>query len=84
MRRNQHPAIGPEPHRRRALEFADIDVERRAAQMIALQRVGKSFLVDDLSASDRRSARSSAVQSCCLAHGVRSSLSAGSLAYSPR
>src|SRR6516162_8444932 len=30
------------------LEFADINIERCAAQMIALERVGKSLLVDDL------------------------------------
>src|SRR5689334_22019952 len=48
MRRDQHPRIGPEPRRRRVLEFADIDVERRASQMVALQRVGQRLLVDNL------------------------------------
>src|SRR6516164_1146768 len=48
MRRDQYPGIGPEPLRRRVLEFADINIERCAAQMIALERVGKRLLVDDL------------------------------------
>jgi len=34
------------------LEFADIDIERNAAQAIALQRVGERILVDDLAAGD--------------------------------
>src|SRR6202040_4126893 len=37
---------------RRPLEFADIDIERRAAQVIALQRVEKGILVDDLATGD--------------------------------
>ena len=52
MRRHQHPRIGPQPRRRRMLEFADIDVEHDAAQTIALQRVGERVFVDDLTARD--------------------------------
>src|SRR5271170_7931432 len=48
MRRDQYPGIGPEPRHRRVLEFTDINIERRAAQMIALERVGEGLLVDDL------------------------------------
>jgi MFS family permease len=36
----------------RPLEFADIDIERHAAQVIALQRVEKGILVDDLATGD--------------------------------
>ena len=32
------------------LEFADIDIERNSAQVIALERIGKSFLVNDRAA----------------------------------
>src|SRR5262245_38001470 len=52
MRRDQHPGIGPEPWRWRVLELADIDIERCAAQMIALERVGEGLLVDDLTPGD--------------------------------
>ena len=48
MRRDQHPAIGPQLHHRRPLEFANIDIERGAAQVIAVQRIEKGILVDDL------------------------------------
>jgi hypothetical protein len=41
MRRDQHPAIGPQLHHRRPLEFANIDIERGAAQVIAAQRIEK-------------------------------------------
>ena len=34
------------------LEFADINIERCAAQMIALERVGEGLLVDDLTPGD--------------------------------
>jgi hypothetical protein len=44
MRRDQHPAIGPQLRHRQPLEFADIDIERRAAEVIALQRVEKGIL----------------------------------------
>src|SRR5260370_32689322 len=36
----------------RVLEFADINIERCAAQMIALERVGEGLLVDDLTPGD--------------------------------
>src|ERR1700730_14991584 len=52
MRRDQHPAIGPQLRYRRPLEFADIDIERRSAQKMALQRVEKGVLVDDLTSGD--------------------------------
>src|SRR5439155_23345432 len=52
MRRDQHPAIGPQLRHRRPFEFAYIDIERRAAQMIALHRVEKGVLVDDLASGD--------------------------------
>ena len=52
MRRDQHPRIGPEPRHGRVLEFTDIDIERRAAQTIALEGVGEGFLVDDLAPGD--------------------------------
>src|ERR1700722_269880 len=52
MRRDQHSGILPELCRWHALEFADIDVERRAAQMIVLKSIGQSILVDDFAARD--------------------------------
>src|SRR6266436_2389170 len=52
VRRDQHPGIGPETRHRRVLEFADINVERGAAQMITLKRVRESLLVDDLAPGD--------------------------------
>src|SRR6516165_1829078 len=52
MRRDQHPRIGPQLRRRRMFEFADIDIEHDAAQMIALKRVGQGLLVNDLAACD--------------------------------
>jgi hypothetical protein len=45
MRGDQYLGIGPEPHHRRVLEFTDIDIERRAAQMIALERIGQGVFV---------------------------------------
>src|ERR1700692_835818 len=52
MRRDQYPRIGPEPCHRRVLEFADIDIEGRTAQMIALERIDEGLLVDDLAPGD--------------------------------
>src|SRR6516165_182930 len=52
MRRDQYSGIGPEPRHRHVLEFTDIDIERRTAQMIALERVGEGLLVDDLAPGD--------------------------------
>src|SRR5215211_3706931 len=46
MWRDQHPPIRPEPRHWRALELADIDIERRATQMIALEGVEERVLVD--------------------------------------
>jgi len=34
------------------LEFADVNIERCAARMIALERVGEGLLVDDLTPGD--------------------------------
>src|SRR3712207_5634348 len=45
---DQHLAIRSEPRHWRALELADIDIQRRAAQIVALQRVEGRFLIDDL------------------------------------
>src|SRR5215471_7560866 len=52
MRRDQYPGIGPQLRRRRVLEFTNINIERRAAQMIALEGVGEGLLVDDLAPGD--------------------------------
>ena len=52
MRRDQYPGIGPEPCGWRVFEFADINVECCAAQMITLERVGEGVLVDDLTPGD--------------------------------
>src|ERR1700730_8612369 len=52
MRRDQYPAIGPQLRHRWPFEFADIDIERSAAQMIALHRVEKGVLVHDLASGD--------------------------------
>src|SRR5215213_377228 len=52
MWRDQYPAIRPEPRHWRALELADIDIQHRAAQMVALQRVEERVLIDDLAPRD--------------------------------
>src|ERR1700693_3435221 len=52
MRRDQYPRIGPQPRQRCVLEFADINIERGAAQMIAPERLGEGLLVDDLAPRD--------------------------------
>src|SRR3954466_7349619 len=52
MWRDQYPAIRPQPRCWRALEFADIDIQHRAAQMIALERAEKSLFVDNLAPRD--------------------------------
>src|SRR6476661_6519489 len=52
MRCDQDLGIGPESRRRRVLEFAGINIERGAAQMIVLERVGQGLLVDDLTPGD--------------------------------
>src|SRR5215467_11758912 len=38
MRRDQYPGVGPQPRRRRMLEFTDIDIECGTAQMTAVER----------------------------------------------
>src|SRR3954452_21032216 len=48
MWRDQSPPIRPEPRHWRALELADIDIQRRAAQMVALKRVEERVLIYDL------------------------------------
>src|SRR5580700_2737257 len=52
VRRDQHLGVRPQPRRRQVLELPDIDIERRAAQTIALQRVDECVLIDDLAARD--------------------------------
>src|SRR3954470_8612913 len=52
MWRDQHPAIRPELRHRRALELANINIECRAAQMVALERVEERVLVHDLAPGD--------------------------------
>src|SRR5262249_18328680 len=52
MRGDQDSRISPEPYHRRPLEFADIDVERSASKMTALQRVKERILIDDLAPGD--------------------------------
>jgi hypothetical protein len=59
MRRDQHPRIGPQPRQRRVLEFTNVDIERGAAQLTAIERIRESLLVDDLA-----SARLPASSSC--------------------
>ena len=48
MRCDQYPGVGPEQRHRRLLEFADIDIEGRAAQMPALKRIGKPEDIADI------------------------------------
>src|SRR3954451_2424491 len=52
MWRDQHPAIRPQPRHWRALELADIDIQRCAAQMVALQRAEECVLINDLAPRD--------------------------------
>src|SRR3954449_4963701 len=52
MWRDQYPAIRPEPRHWRGLAFADIDIQRRAAQMVALERAEERVLIDDLAPRD--------------------------------
>src|SRR5215212_9280754 len=52
MWRDQYPAIRPEKRHWRALELADIDIERRAAQMVAFERAEERVLIDDLAPRD--------------------------------
>src|SRR4051795_6681613 len=47
MWRDQYPAIRPQSRHWRALELADIDIQHRAPQMVALQRAEERVLVDD-------------------------------------
>src|SRR3954463_8665111 len=52
MWRDQYPAIRPEKRHWRALELADIDIQYRAAQMVALQSAEERVLIDDLAPRD--------------------------------
>jgi hypothetical protein len=52
MRRDQDLRFGPQPRHWRALEFADIDVQGRTSQVIALERNGESTFVHDFATSD--------------------------------
>src|SRR4051795_13215631 len=45
MWRDQYPAIRPEKRHWRALEFADIDIQHRAAQMVALESTEERVLI---------------------------------------
>src|SRR4051794_25162867 len=49
---DQYPVIRPELRHWRALELADIDIQHRAAQMVALQRAEECVLIDDLAPRD--------------------------------
>src|SRR4051812_45183225 len=52
MRGDQYPAIRPEKRHWGALELADVDIQHRTTEMIALQRIEKGFLIHDLAPRD--------------------------------
>src|SRR5262249_57715381 len=46
MRRDQNARVLPQPLRRQMLELADIDIERGAAQMAAVERLAEGVFLD--------------------------------------